>query len=117
MFVALTWGQDRPGDDPRSSFFWHAALICIILVPLIGKVIFLRSYDSLATRISVPDQSLGEEVFGVVLIALSWSLYIGLRGHSLPAVVYAKHLESTLTVVFVAILLIVLWSDEIFDRR
>jgi hypothetical protein len=65
----------------------------------------------------VPDQSLGEEIFGIVLIAFFWSLYYGLRWQLLPAEVYAKHLDGSLTVVFYVALVIILWAGGIFDRR
>jgi hypothetical protein len=117
MFTVFTWGQDSPGDDPKASLAFHAIFIFITLVILIGEAIAMHSYDLLTTRIAVPDQNLGEEIFGVVLITLFWSLYYGLRWQSLPAGVYANHLEGKLAVVFAAILLIILWSEGIFDRR
>ena len=44
-------------------------------------------------------------------------LYEGLKWQLLPDVVYTKHLVGSLQVVFVFVLLIVLWSGGIFDRR
>jgi hypothetical protein len=117
LFTALTWGQDSPGDDPKSSLVAHAVLICISLILVIGEAIALHAYNALTTRRTVTDQSLGEEIFGVLLIAVFGGLYYGLKWHLLPAVVYAKHLDGSLTVVFWAIVLIILWSDGIFDRR
>jgi len=117
MFTALTWGQTSRDDDPKSSLVAHAVLICITLILVIGEAIAFHSYHALAAGNSVRDQNLGEEIFGIVLIALFWSLYYGLRWHLLPAGVYAKHLDVSLTVVFCAMLLIILWSDGIFDRR
>jgi hypothetical protein len=116
MYVALTWGRDYPGDDPRSSLVAHAVFICIGLVVVIGEAIALHAYNALTAKRSESDQSLGEEIFGVVLFALFWSLYVGFRSHSLPAV-DAKHLDGSLTVVFCALIFIILWSDGIFDRR
>lgn len=117
MFFALTWGQDVHGEALKSSLVSHGVLICITLVLVIGEAVALHSYNSLTTRISVPDPSLGEETFGIALIALFWGLYYGLKWQLLPAKVYAKHLDGSLAVVLCAILLIILWSDGIFDRR
>jgi hypothetical protein len=117
MFTVFTWGQDSPGDDPKASLAFHAIFIFITLVILIGEALAMHSYDSLTMKIAVPDQSLGAEIFGTVLIALYFSLYVGFREHLLPAAVYVNHLEGKLAVVFAAILLIILWSEGIFDRR
>lgn len=117
MFFALTWGPDVPGEDPKSSLVFHALSIGITLILVIGEVIAVHSYNALATRSSAPDQSLGEEILGVALVAVFWGLYYGLKWQLLPAGVYAKHLDGSLTVVFCAVLLIILWSDGIFDRR
>ncbi len=117
MFFALTWGHDVPGEDPRSSLALHALFIGITLILVVGEAVAMHSYNSLATKSSVPDQSLGEEIFGIVLIAVFWGLYYGLKWQLLPAEVYAKRLDGSLTLVFCAILLIILWSDGIFDRR
>jgi hypothetical protein len=116
IFTALTWGQDSPGDDPRSLIVAHAIEILIPLVLVIGEAIALHTYRAFATGRSESDPSLGEEIFGVILVAVFWGLHYGLKYHLLPAEVYAKHLEGSLMVVFWAILVIVLWSDGIFDR-
>jgi hypothetical protein len=117
MYVAFTWERDSPGDDPKSSLAIHAFFIAILLVMVIGEVVVYHSLHSYSPHGSGRDQSLGEEIFGVVLIALFWSLSSGLKMHTLPAAVYAKHLEGPLTGVSFAIILIILWSDGIFDRR
>jgi hypothetical protein len=116
MYVALTWGQDSPGDDPKTLLVMRAVSISILLVLLISDVIAYHSFNSLSPHISGQDHSLGEETFGMVLIALFWALGDGLRHHLLPAAVYTKHVEGSLTVVFWAIVLIILWYDGIFDR-
>jgi hypothetical protein len=116
MFVALTWGQDSPRDDPKTSLVFHAFFIFMTLIA-IGEVVAKHSYSSLTTRISERDQSLGEETFGIVLIALFMSLYIGLKWHLLPPAIYTGHLEGSIQVVFWAILLVILWAGGIFDRR
>jgi len=117
MYVALTWGQDSPGDDPKTTFVIRAVLISILLVLMISDAIIYHSLNSYSLHVSGENHSLGEETFGVVLIALFWSLSSGFRLHALPAAVYTNHLEGSLTVVFWAILLIILWYDGIFDRR
>ncbi len=95
----------------------HAVSISILLILLISDVIVYHSLNSASPHISGQDHSFREEIFGIVLIALFFALSGGLRGHSLPAEVYAKHLEGSLTVVVWGILLIILWYDGIFDRR
>ncbi len=117
MFIAFTWGQDFPGEDRKSSLVSHAFFICITLIIVTGEAVAWHSYNSLATKSSVPDQSLGEEIFGIALIAFFWSLYDGLKWHLLPAKVYAKRLDGSLTVVFCVAFLIILWAGGIFDRR
>ncbi len=117
MYVTLTWGHDYPGDDPKTSLVMHAVLISILLILLIGDVIVYHSFNWLSPHTSGENHSLGEETFGIVLIALFLALGAGLRGHMLPTEVYAKHLEGSLTIVVWAILLIILWYDGIFDRR
>jgi hypothetical protein len=117
LYVALTWGQDSPGDDPKTSLVWRAVSISILLILVISDVIIYHSLNSYSLHVSGENHSLGEETFGVVLIALFWSLSSGFRWHALPAAVYTKHLEGSLTVVFWVILLIVLWYDGTFDRH
>jgi hypothetical protein len=117
MYVALTWGHDSPDDDPRTSFVIRAVLISILLVLVISDVIIYHSLNSYSLHVSGETHSLGEETFGVVLIALFWSLSSGFKLHTLPAAVYTKHLEGSLAVVFWVILIIILWYDGIFDRR
>lgn len=117
MYVALTWGQDSPGDDPKTSLVMHAVFISILLILLIGDVIVYHSLNSYSPHVSGENHSLGEEAFGVVLIALFWSLSNGFKMHALPAAVYTNHLEGSLTVVVWAFLLIIFWYDGIFDRR
>jgi hypothetical protein len=115
MYVALTWGQDYPGEDPRSSLVAHAFFITMLLVILIGEVVAYHSFDS--PHLSEQNHTLGEETFGIVLIALFWSLHDGLKWRLLPAAVYTKHLESAVFAVFCASLLIILWAGGIFDRN
>lgn len=117
MYVALTWGHNFPGEDPKESIVSHALVICIFLIVVIGEAIAMHSYDSLTTESTEPDPSLGEEIFGTVLVVGFWSLYEGLKWHMLPAVVYSKHLEGTLFAVLCAAFLIILWAWGIFDRR
>jgi hypothetical protein len=117
MYVALTWGHDSPGVDPKSWLVAHWVFVAIFLVILIGDVIAYHSFNSLSPHTSGGSHTFGEEIFGIVLIALFWTLHDGLKWQSLPAEVYAKHLDGALTVVFWVILLIILWSDGIFDRR
>jgi hypothetical protein len=117
MYAALTWGHNFPGEDPKESIVSHALIICIFLIVVIGEAIAVHSYDSLTTESTEPDPSLGEEIFGTVLFAGFFSLYEGLKWHMLPAAVYAKHLEGTLSGVLVIAFLIILWADGIFDRR
>jgi hypothetical protein len=117
MYLALTWGQDSPSDDPRSSLVAHGFFIALLLVMVIGEVVVYHSLHSYSPHVSGENQSLGEETFGVVLIALFWSLSSGFKLHALPAAVYANHLEGPLRVVFLVTLLIILWYGGIFDRR
>ncbi len=116
MYVALTWGKDSPGNDPKTSFVMRAVFIAILLVLVISDAIIYHSLNAYSLHVSGDNHSLGEETFGVVLIALFWSLSGGFRMHALPAAVYTMHLEGSLTVVFWVILLIILWYDGIFDR-
>lgn len=117
MFTALTWEQNSPGEDPKVAFASHFLIVCISLIIVIGEAIAMHSYNSFTTRHTEPDQSLGEEIFGIALIAFFWSLYDGLKWHLLPAKVYAKRLDGSLTVVFCVAFLIILWAGGIFDRR
>jgi hypothetical protein len=117
MYAALTWGHDSPGVDPKSLLVAHGFFIAMLLIILIGEVIAYHSFNSLSPHTSGHSHSFGEEIFGIVLIALFWTLRDGLKWQSLPDEVYAKHLDGALTVVFWAILLIILWYDGIFDRR
>jgi hypothetical protein len=117
MFIAFTWGQVSPGEDPKVALVSHALLVCLTLIIVIGEVVAMHSYGLLTTSHSEPDQSLGEEIFGIVLFAGFWSLCAGLRWHALPAAVYAMHLEGKLIVVFIAAFLIILWAGGIFDRQ
>ncbi len=117
MYIAFTWGQDSSSVDPKSSLVEHGFFIAILLVMVVGDVVVYHSLHSYSLHGSGKDQSLGEEIFGAVLIALFWSLSSGLKMHTLPAAVYAKHLDGGLTVVFCALIFIILWSDGIFDRR
>jgi hypothetical protein len=117
LFIALTWGQDLPGEDPKTSLIWHAIFIGIVLMCVIDAAVNLHLYNSLTTSSSMQEQSVGEEIFEVGLIAVFWGLYYGLKWQLLPAEVYTRHLEGSLRVVFCAILLIILWSAGIFSRR
>ncbi|MGP8268847.1 MAG: hypothetical protein ACLQLH_02165 [Terracidiphilus sp.] len=117
MFTALTWEQNSPGEDPKVAFASHFLIVCISLIIVIGEAIAMHSYNSFTTRHTEPDQSLGEEIFGIVLLTVFFSLYVGFKWHELPAAVYAMHLEGKLYAVFIAAFLIILWDEGIFDRR
>jgi hypothetical protein len=116
LFEAATWGQDYPAEDPNESLVGHLLMLCLTLILVIGEAIILRSYDSPATsERSEPFQSIGEEIFGTVLVVGFWSLYFGFKWQLLPASIYTRHLDSPLFVVFWVAFLIILWTDGFFD--
>ncbi len=117
MFIALTWGQDSPREDPKTALASRALIFFILLMLVIGETIAMHSYDLFITKSSDPDQSLGEEIFSIVLLAIFFSLYVGFRLHTLPSAVYAMHLEGKLYAVFIAAFLIILWDAGFFDRK